>query len=65
MISSDFSYNTANETSTIDILGSSTTNNVTIDGCTFEYNSASKNTISFMYANAIVTSSEFTYNTAT
>lgn len=62
---SDFSQNTANLTSTIDILGSSDTNNNTISGCTFESNTAIKNTLSFMYASTIVTSSEFNYNIAT
>ena len=65
LVVSEFSYNQANETSTIYILGSSSTKNVTIDGCTFEYNTAIKNTLSFMYAQALVTSTDFDYNSAT
>ena len=40
IINSDFQYNTANETSTIEVLGSSTTINNTITGSTFNKNSA-------------------------
>lgn len=46
-----FTNNYANETSTIEVLGSSSTNNITISSCNFEKNSASKNTISLMYSN--------------
>lgn len=60
-----FSSNYANETSVIQVLGSSTTYNNTINYCTFDSNSALKNTISLMYANTNIENSEFTYNTAT
>ncbi len=39
-------------------------NNITIKGSSFEGNSANKNTMSFMYANAIIKNSEFIDNIA-
>ena len=65
IVVSEFTYNYANETSTIYILGSSSTHNITINGCTFEYNTAIKNTLSFMYAQAFLIQTEFNYNSAT
>ena len=58
----EFSYNKANLTSTIEVLGSSTTNNNTITGSTFNYNSAIKNTLSLMYSLNIISQSTFSYN---
>lgn len=63
-ISCEFSENYANDTSTIDVLGSSITNNITITGCSFEKNQALKNTISLMRANVVIDSGFFSGNKA-
>lgn len=65
ILNSEFSKNTANETSTIDVLGSSSIYNNTLSNCIFKENSAQKNTISFMYALTYITNSQFIDNKAT
>ena len=60
----DFKYNTANETSTIQVLGSSSTNNITLNYCTFQNNSATMNSISLMYSNVVIEYSQFVDNHA-
>ena len=52
--SSVFEENFANLTSTIEILGSSSTKNCTLIGCRFALNTAIKNTASFMYSKVYV-----------
>ena len=54
LIGSTFEYNTGNESSTIDILGASTSLVNQITKCTFTNNNATKNTISFNNALASI-----------
>ena len=61
----EFTENYSNETSTIEILGSSKTENIELDYCTFETNEVIRNTMSLMYANVIIKNSEFINNIAT
>lgn len=61
---SNFLENQAIYASTIEVLGSSSSNNITISGSTFEKNSANKNTISLMYSYVIIRKSYFTNNLA-
>ena len=65
ILNSEFTYNTANQTSTIEVIGSSTTVNNTISGSIFSYNSAIQNTISLLYSDTIISLTTFNMNSAT
>lgn len=55
----EFISNHANQTSVIEVLGSSATDNITITSCQFETNIAIKNSLSLMYSNVVIKNSEF------
>lgn len=63
--SCEFTSNIANETSTIEVLGSSQNNNITIKSSRFESNRAIKNTLSLMYSLAYIEKCYFVTNKAT
>lgn len=63
-VSCEFTYNYANQTSTIEVLRSSTLQNNTIKTCNFDRNTAVKNTLSLMYSKVVIENSYFTYNQA-
>jgi len=62
--SSSFLSNYANSSSVIEVLGSSQTEELTINKCRFERNEAIESSISFMYARSNITRSYFTRNKA-
>jgi len=62
--SSAFLSNYANSSSVIDVLGSSSTNQLEIYQCRFERNEAIESTISFMFALSEISSCYFTRNIA-
>jgi len=62
LVSTTFEYNTGNESSTIDILGASTSLVNQITNCTFTNNNATKNTVSFNNALASIQYSQFKNN---
>ena len=65
MLGCDFTYNKANTTSVLNVVGSSSVYNNTIYACNFEYNSALMNTLSLMYSKTNITKCSFSKNTAT
>ena len=59
-----FQMNTANDSSAIYVVKSADDRNITLDRCTFEDNTAYKNTLTFMYAQVLISSCYFQRNMA-
>lgn len=57
-------YNYAYESSVLFAHGTSKTSNLTITDCIVNYNNATMNTISLLYANSYIVNTEFLSNNA-